>query len=273
MFLAPQSFTAVKTIPCFLVGICAFALTVCNKFLVDTALEGKAKSLLHACFSSVFWLPAEKEMPKGDLALYIKTLNSMDSMLRTVVLSFPASQVSEELQGILEALEGAARRGGGIPIPGGIQDKTGRGTPSVLCSSGQGGDGCKLGLDDFAGLGQPEWFCDCMIWPEDNCRAGGGVLWWDCGQEASPGCRRENHGLLCPSRAKGGCEEVDGGGVLWGPGDKLWPLEHIKRCLRVLRGQMAQAEAAPAQERVQRGLVVLRRALGLEGPEGKMNKS
>ncbi|XP_027571446.2 uncharacterized protein LOC113985086 [Pipra filicauda] len=72
--------------------------------LVDTALEGKAKSLLRACFSSVFWLPAEKEMPKGDLALYIKTLNSMDSMLRTMVLSFPASRVSEELQGILELL-------------------------------------------------------------------------------------------------------------------------------------------------------------------------
>ncbi|XP_064531654.1 uncharacterized protein LOC135424391 isoform X2 [Pseudopipra pipra] len=72
--------------------------------LVDTALEGKAKSLLRACFSSVFWLPAEKEMPKADLALYIKTLNSMDSMLRTMVLSFPASQVSEELQGILELL-------------------------------------------------------------------------------------------------------------------------------------------------------------------------
>ncbi|XP_051630752.1 uncharacterized protein LOC127464454 [Manacus candei] len=72
--------------------------------LVDTALEGKAKSLLRACFSSVFWLPAEKEMPKGDLALYIKTLNSMDSMLRTMVLNFPASRVSEELQGILELL-------------------------------------------------------------------------------------------------------------------------------------------------------------------------
>ncbi|XP_027605177.2 uncharacterized protein LOC114002936 [Pipra filicauda] len=72
--------------------------------LVDTALEGKAKSLLRACFSSVFWLPAEKGMPKADLALYIKTLNSMDSMLRTVVLSFPASRVSEELQGILELL-------------------------------------------------------------------------------------------------------------------------------------------------------------------------
>ncbi|XP_064495396.1 uncharacterized protein LOC135404591 [Pseudopipra pipra] len=72
--------------------------------LVDTALEGKAKSLLRTCFSSVFWLPAEKEMPKADLALYIKTLNSMDSMLRTVVLSFPASRVSEEMQGILELL-------------------------------------------------------------------------------------------------------------------------------------------------------------------------
>ncbi|XP_064495733.1 uncharacterized protein LOC135404932 [Pseudopipra pipra] len=72
--------------------------------LVDTALEGKAKSLLRTCFSSVFWLPAEKEMPKADLALYIKTLNSMDSMLRTMVLSFPASRVSKELQGILELL-------------------------------------------------------------------------------------------------------------------------------------------------------------------------
>ncbi|XP_027758950.1 uncharacterized protein LOC114067593 [Empidonax traillii] len=72
--------------------------------LVDAVLEGKAKSLLRACFSSVFWLPAEKEMPKEDLALYVKTLNSMDSMLRTMVLSFPASRVSEELQGILEVL-------------------------------------------------------------------------------------------------------------------------------------------------------------------------
>ncbi|XP_068888725.1 maestro heat-like repeat family member 5 isoform X1 [Aphelocoma coerulescens] len=72
--------------------------------LVENVLEGKTKSLLSACFSSVFCLPPEREMPRSGASLYIKTLKAMDTMLRTLVLSFPVSRVSQELQDIFEML-------------------------------------------------------------------------------------------------------------------------------------------------------------------------
>ncbi|XP_064251775.1 uncharacterized protein LOC135284298 [Passer domesticus] len=79
-------------------------ITIEELSLVENVLEGKTKSLLSACFSSVLLLPSEREMPHQSTSLYIKTLKAMDTMLRTVVLSFPASSVSKELQDIFEML-------------------------------------------------------------------------------------------------------------------------------------------------------------------------
>ncbi|XP_064584959.1 protein MROH8 [Zonotrichia leucophrys gambelii] len=79
-------------------------ITIEELSLVENVLEGKTKILLSACFSSVLLLPSEREMPHQNTALYIKTLKAMDTMLRTVVLSFPASSVSKELQDIFEML-------------------------------------------------------------------------------------------------------------------------------------------------------------------------
>ncbi|KAL2297619.1 hypothetical protein Nmel_016168 [Mimus melanotis] len=79
-------------------------ITIDELCLVENVLEGKTKSLLSACFSSVLLLPSEREMPHQSAALYTKTLKSMDTMLRTVVLSFPVSSVSKELQDIFEML-------------------------------------------------------------------------------------------------------------------------------------------------------------------------
>ncbi|XP_048180115.1 uncharacterized protein LOC125336052 [Corvus hawaiiensis] len=79
-------------------------ITIDELSLVENVLEGKTKSLLSACFSSVFWLPPEREMPRSGASLYIKTLKAMDTMLRTLVLSFPVSSVSQELQDIFEML-------------------------------------------------------------------------------------------------------------------------------------------------------------------------
>ncbi|XP_053850400.1 uncharacterized protein LOC128816645 isoform X1 [Vidua macroura] len=79
-------------------------ITIEELSLVENVLEGKTKSLLSACFSSVLLLPSEREMPHQNTSLYIKTLKAMDAMLRTMVLSFPASSVSKELQDIFELL-------------------------------------------------------------------------------------------------------------------------------------------------------------------------
>ncbi|XP_068065891.1 maestro heat-like repeat-containing protein family member 7 [Anomalospiza imberbis] len=79
-------------------------ITIEELSLVENVLEGKTKSLLSSCFSSVLLLPSEREMPHQSTSLYIKTLKAMDTMLRTVVLSFPASSVSKELQDIFELL-------------------------------------------------------------------------------------------------------------------------------------------------------------------------
>ncbi|XP_023794281.1 uncharacterized protein LOC111937248 [Cyanistes caeruleus] len=79
-------------------------ITIDELCLVENVLEGKTKSLLSACFSSVLLLPSEREMPHQSASLFTKTLKAMDTMLRTVVLSFPASSVCKELQDIFEVL-------------------------------------------------------------------------------------------------------------------------------------------------------------------------
>ncbi|KAM6238911.1 maestro heat-like repeat-containing protein family member 7 [Spheniscus humboldti] len=70
---------------------------------VETVLEGKKKSLLEACFRSVFLLPPKTDMQGPVTALYFGTLDAMDTMLRTLVLSSPSSGFPE-LQAILQML-------------------------------------------------------------------------------------------------------------------------------------------------------------------------
>ncbi|KAM6048645.1 uncharacterized protein LJ206_017664 isoform 2-T2 [Theristicus caerulescens] len=68
---------------------------------VKMVLEGKKKSLLQACFRSVFLLPPTTDMQGLDTTLYFETLDAMDTMLWTLVLSSPASGFTE-LQTILQ---------------------------------------------------------------------------------------------------------------------------------------------------------------------------
>ncbi|KAM6042948.1 maestro heat-like repeat-containing protein family member 7 [Theristicus caerulescens] len=70
---------------------------------VEMMLEGKMESLLQACFRSVFLLPPKTDMQGLNTSLYLETLNAMDTMLQTLVLSSPASGFTE-LQTILEML-------------------------------------------------------------------------------------------------------------------------------------------------------------------------
>ncbi|XP_029876474.1 uncharacterized protein LOC115343976 [Aquila chrysaetos chrysaetos] len=70
---------------------------------VEMVLEGKKKSLLEACFKSVFLLPPKTDMQGLDTTLYFETLDAMDTMLRTLVLSSSASGFTE-LQTILQML-------------------------------------------------------------------------------------------------------------------------------------------------------------------------
>ncbi|XP_074932071.1 maestro heat-like repeat-containing protein family member 1 [Phalacrocorax aristotelis] len=71
---------------------------------VETVLEGQKESLIHACFTSVFSLPPEEDMQGLDASLYCQTLDAMDSMLRVLVFSSPASGLSKELQTVLKML-------------------------------------------------------------------------------------------------------------------------------------------------------------------------
>ncbi|KAM6238910.1 maestro heat-like repeat-containing protein family member 7 [Spheniscus humboldti] len=68
---------------------------------VEMVLEGKKKSLLEACFRSVFLLPPKTDMQGPVTTLYFGTLDAMDTMLRTLVLSSPSSSFPE-LQAILQ---------------------------------------------------------------------------------------------------------------------------------------------------------------------------
>ncbi|XP_075302297.1 maestro heat-like repeat-containing protein family member 7 isoform X2 [Opisthocomus hoazin] len=71
---------------------------------VRSVLEGKERRLLAACFRSVFWLPPKGEIEARHFSLYMMTLMAMDKMLESVVLSYPASRVSEGLQSIFQML-------------------------------------------------------------------------------------------------------------------------------------------------------------------------
>ncbi|XP_055676018.1 maestro heat-like repeat family member 5 [Falco peregrinus] len=80
-------------------------LAIAELSSVQTVLEGKEKSSLHACCLSVLGLPPAEEMEGLDTSLYFRTLNAMDTMLETMVLSSPASRVSKEnLQSIFQVL-------------------------------------------------------------------------------------------------------------------------------------------------------------------------
>ncbi|XP_071880095.1 maestro heat-like repeat-containing protein family member 7 [Anas platyrhynchos] len=71
---------------------------------VESALDGKKESLLHACFKSVFFLPPYLDMSAAEKDLYTKTMNAMEIMLQAFVRNCPISSVGKELQNILQAL-------------------------------------------------------------------------------------------------------------------------------------------------------------------------
>ncbi|KAM6296878.1 uncharacterized protein O3Q21_015508 [Podargus strigoides] len=67
-------------------------------------VEGTGRSLLEACVSCIFCLPREEEMWGMNIPFYNWNLQSLDFMLKMVVLNSPAPRVSEELQRIFEML-------------------------------------------------------------------------------------------------------------------------------------------------------------------------
>ncbi|XP_071588662.1 maestro heat-like repeat-containing protein family member 7 isoform X1 [Heliangelus exortis] len=79
-------------------------LAIAKLSTVGTVLEGKEKSLLEACFSSVFWLPPKETMRNLKPTVYYKTMEGTDTLLEALVLNCPASRVSELLQIIFQLL-------------------------------------------------------------------------------------------------------------------------------------------------------------------------
>ncbi|XP_061320185.1 uncharacterized protein LOC133274674 [Pezoporus flaviventris] len=76
-------------------------LALAHMSKVEMALGGKKKSLLEACFRSVFLLPPKTDMQGLDNFLYFKTLDAMDILLKSLVLSSPGCK---DLRIILQML-------------------------------------------------------------------------------------------------------------------------------------------------------------------------
>ncbi|XP_062458822.1 maestro heat-like repeat-containing protein family member 7 [Pezoporus occidentalis] len=76
-------------------------LALAHMSKVEMALGGKKKSLLEACFRSVFFLPPKTDMQGLDNFLYFKTLDAMDILLKSLVLSSPGCK---DLRIILQML-------------------------------------------------------------------------------------------------------------------------------------------------------------------------
>ncbi|XP_061235968.1 maestro heat-like repeat-containing protein family member 7 [Neopsephotus bourkii] len=76
-------------------------LALANMSKVEMALGGMKKSLLEACFRSVFLLPPKTDMQGLDSSLYFDTLDAMDILLKSLVLSSPGCG---ELKSILQML-------------------------------------------------------------------------------------------------------------------------------------------------------------------------
>ncbi|XP_068257911.1 maestro heat-like repeat-containing protein family member 7 [Nyctibius grandis] len=71
---------------------------------VEKALEGKMKSLLEACFSSVFLLAPEEQMQYVDRNFYSKAVTAMVIILHKVLPNSPVWKVKEEVQNIIQLL-------------------------------------------------------------------------------------------------------------------------------------------------------------------------
>ncbi|XP_071654726.1 maestro heat-like repeat-containing protein family member 7 [Patagioenas fasciata] len=89
-------------LPTVVQRIAAFAMA--DMSFVEEVLEGKDRSHIQACFSSVFMLPPKEEMRDLKPYLYFMTMKAVDSMLVALVLNSPASQVSEKMQDIFQML-------------------------------------------------------------------------------------------------------------------------------------------------------------------------
>ncbi|XP_068273413.1 maestro heat-like repeat-containing protein family member 7 [Nyctibius grandis] len=71
---------------------------------VENVLEGKVKSLLEACFSSLFLLAPEEHMQYVDSDFYSHAFYAMGTMLHKVLANSPVCKVSVELQNIIQLL-------------------------------------------------------------------------------------------------------------------------------------------------------------------------
>ncbi|KAM4648533.1 maestro heat-like repeat-containing protein family member 7 isoform 3-T3 [Amazona ochrocephala] len=76
-------------------------LTLAQMSKVERLLEGRRKSLLGACFRKVFLLPPNAAGQGQDSFLYFETLDAMDILLESLVLSSPGHRL---LQRILQML-------------------------------------------------------------------------------------------------------------------------------------------------------------------------
>ncbi|XP_061210089.1 maestro heat-like repeat-containing protein family member 7 isoform X2 [Neopsephotus bourkii] len=74
-------------------------LALADMSQVEMALGGMKESLLEACFRSVFLLPPKTDMQGLDSSLYFDTLDAMDILLQSLVLSSPGCG---ELKSILQ---------------------------------------------------------------------------------------------------------------------------------------------------------------------------
>ncbi|KAK2546009.1 hypothetical protein Q9966_000490 [Columba livia] len=79
-------------------------LAIAKLSTVEGVLEGKEKSLLQVCFCSIFLAPPKEEMQGLSHDLYPVTMQTMDIMLKKLMLGCRVSRVSEMLQDIFQML-------------------------------------------------------------------------------------------------------------------------------------------------------------------------
>ncbi|KAM4647991.1 uncharacterized protein AAGF69_012224 [Amazona ochrocephala] len=93
-------------------------LTLAQMSKVERLLEGRRKSLLETCFRKVFLLPPNAAGQGQDSFLYFETLDAMDILLESLVLSSPGHRL---LQRILQVRHWhRAGFAGAVPHPGGM---------------------------------------------------------------------------------------------------------------------------------------------------------
>ncbi|XP_064919036.1 uncharacterized protein LOC135579480 [Columba livia] len=151
-------------------------LAIAKLSTVEGVLEGKEKSLLQVCFCSIFLAPPKEEMQGLSHDLYPVTMQTMDIMLKKLMLGCRVSRVSEMLQDIFQVWHvqrvGFTRALGRWGVRSGVDSPTPRHAERVHCWGAAplpgGTRGCPPG-------------CSTSQWPQrvasaflPACRAGPG---------------------------------------------------------------------------------------------------